>query len=51
MLLAFLNMLLDTLAASLLGNLLTDKGVKKPNIHGQGVMRAVEGTIREGQDF
>ena len=37
----FLNMLLGTLGASLLGNLLT----------GTGVLRAGEGTIRAGQDF
>ena len=37
----FLRMLLDTLAASLLGNLLT----------GKGTIRAGEGTIRVGQDF
>ena len=34
-------MLLGTLGASLLGKLLTDKGT----------IRAVEGTIRAGQDF
>ena len=37
----FLSMLLGTLCASLLGNLLTDKGK----------IRAGEGTIRAGQDF
>ena len=37
----FLGMLLDKLPASLLGNLLTSKGV----------MRACEGTIRAAQDF
>ena len=37
----FLGMLLGTLGASLLGKLLTDKGT----------IRAVEGTIRAGQDF
>ena len=37
----FLSMLLGTLRASLLGNLLTDKGK----------IRAGEGTIRAGQDF
>ena len=37
----FLRMLLHTLRASLLGNLLTSKGV----------MRANKGTIRAGQDF
>ena len=47
----FLGMLLGTLAASLLGNLLIDKGVKWPTIPGKGVMQAGEGTIRAGQDF
>ena len=37
----FLGMLLDTLGAGLLGNLLT----------GKGTIRAGEGTIRESQDF
>ena len=37
----FLGMLLGTLSASLLGNMLA----------GKGVMRAGEGTIRTGQDF
>ena len=37
----FLSMLLGTLGASLLGNLLT----------GKGTIRAGEGTIRAGQDF
>ena len=37
----FLAMLLGTLAASILGNALTEKGVR----------RAGEGTIRAGQDF
>ena len=37
----FLRMLLGTLGATLLGNLLTDKGT----------IRAGEGTIRTGQDF
>ena len=37
----FFSMLLGTLGASLLGNLLT----------GKGVMRAGEGTIRADQDF
>ena len=37
----FLSMFLGTLGANLLGNLLAVKGV----------MRAVEGTIRAGQDF
>ena len=34
----FLSMLLITLRTSLLGNLLTGKGVKRSNIPGQGVM-------------
>ena len=37
----FLEMILGTLGASLLGNLLT----------GRGTIRAGEGTIRAGQDF
>ena len=37
----FLRMLLGTLGASLLGNLLT----------GKGTIKAGEGTIRAGQDF
>ena len=37
----FLSLLLGTLGASLLGNLLT----------GKGTIRAGEGTIRAGQDF
>ena len=37
----FLGILLDTLGATLLGNMLA----------GKGVMTAVEGTIRAGQDF
>ena len=46
----FLSMLLDTLSASLLGNLLTSKKIKV-KIPGRGVMRAGEGTIRAGQTF
>ena len=46
----FLSMLLETLGASLLGNLLTDKGVIAIS-HGRGTVRAGEGTIRAGQDF
>ena len=38
----FLNMLLDTLRASLLGHLLTK------NLSGKGVIRAGDGTIRAG---
>ena len=37
----FLGILLDTLGATLLGNM----------VAGKGVMTAVEGTIRAGQDF
>ena len=44
----FLNMLLGTLGASLLGNLIASKGVKRSKIPRRGVMRAVEGTIRDG---
>ena len=44
-------MLLVTLGASSLGNLLTGKGVKRSKFSGQGVMRAGEGTIRADQDF
>ena len=47
----FLIMLLSTLGSSLLGSLLTGKGVKRSNIPGKGVMRAVESIIRVGQDF
>ena len=57
----FLGLLYGTLSASLLGNLLTGKGVKRPkfsNIPSQGVIRwgeetirAGEETIRAGQDF
>ena len=41
-------MLLVTLGASLLGNLLTGKGTIRA---GEGVFRAVEGIVRAGQDF
>ena len=40
----FLSMLLGTLGASLLGNLLTGKGV---NRKGKGIHRAGEGIIRD----
>ena len=43
-------MLLDTLGASLSGNLLTNKGVKA-KIPGQGVVRGGEEIIRAGQGF
>ena len=41
----FLSMLLGTLGASLLGNLLTGKGVNKK---GKGTNRAGEGIVRAG---
>ena len=41
----FLGMLLGTLGATLLGNLLTSKR------KGKGTITAGEGTIRAGQDF
>ena len=48
-------MLLGTLGASLLENLLTGNGLKQSKIPGRGVMRVVtragEGTITAGQDF
>ena len=40
------GMLLGTLGASLLGNLLKSKGVKQPKILGQEVITAGEDTIR-----
>ena len=46
--LGFLRMLLGTLGASLLGNLLGGKGTIKD---GEGTTRAVEDKIRAGQDF
>ena len=42
----FLSMLLGTLGASLLGNLLTGKGVNKK---GNGIHRAGEGIVRAGE--
>ena len=45
---AFLEMLLGTLDATLLGNLLTAKGTIRV---GDGTFRAGEGTIRAGEDF
>ena len=42
----FLSMLLHTLGAGVLGNLLTGKQVQQSNISGQGVMTAGEGTTR-----
>ena len=47
----FLSMLLGTLSSSLLGNLLTGKGVKRSKLPGQGVMRAGKETIKAGQEF
>ena len=53
----FLAMLLGTLSASLLGNLLTVKGTIVTsqgcgaNMPGRGTIRADEGTIRTSQDF
>ena len=44
----FLGMLLGTLAASWLGNLLTGKEVMRAR---EGTIRATEATIREVQDF
>ena len=47
-------MLLGTLNAIFLGNILAGKGVKQlksSNIPGRGVMRAGEATFRAGQDF
>ena len=46
----YLEMLLGTLGASLLGNLLTGKGAIATS-QGQRTIRAGEGTIRAGQDF
>ena len=45
-----LGMLLRTLGASLLGNLLTSKGAIVAS-QGQGTIRAGEGTVGAGQDF
>ena len=45
------SMLLGTLGASSLGNLLTGKGVKKSKTPGQVVMRAGEVRFSAGQDF
>ena len=50
----FLSILLGTLGASLLGNLLTSKGVNQQNpsnIPGAGVMRAGESTTTAGENF
>ena len=49
----FLSMLLGTLGASLLGNLLTSKGVfqarKRVNKKGKGIHRSGEGIVRTGE--
>ena len=47
----FLDMLLGTISASLLGNMLGGKGIKCSKLPGRGVIRAGEGKIRVGQDF
>ena len=44
----FLGMLLGTLGASLLGNLLTGKGTMRV---AEGAFRPGQGTVRAGQDF
>ena len=44
----FLGMLLGTLGASLLGDILTGKVTIRT---GEGIFRAGESTIRQGQDF
>ena len=44
----FLGMLLGTIGASLLGNILTGKGVIRA---GDGTIEAGEGTFRPGQKF
>ena len=43
----FLSMLLGTLGSSLLGNLLTDWGIKRAG-KGRGINRAGEGIVRAG---
>ena len=44
----FLSMLLSTLGASLLGNLLTGKGIHRAG-KGKGIHRAGEGIVRAGE--
>ena len=44
----FLSMLLGTLGASLLGNLLTGKGIHRAG-KGKGIHRAGEGIVRAGE--
>ena len=46
--LGFLSMLLGTLRASLLGNLLTEKGIHRGR-KGKGIHRAGEGIVRAGE--
>ena len=54
----FLSMLLDTLVATLLGNLLTGKGIYRAGKYkgatatrqGRGINRADEGVLRAGYD-
>ena len=43
----FLSMLLGTLGASLLGNLLTGRGINRAG-EGRGINRADEGIVRAG---
>ena len=48
----FLSMLLGTLGASLLGNLLTGKGIYRARKgKGRGVLRAGEGVLRAGYGY
>ena len=44
----FLGMLLGLIGASVLGNLLTGKGLTTA---GEGIIRAAKGTVRVDQDF
>ena len=44
----FLGMLLGLIGASVLGNLLTGKGLTTA---GEAIIRAAEGTVRVDQDF
>ena len=44
----FLSMLLGALGASLLGNILTGKGIHRAG-KGKGIYRAGEGTVRAGE--
>ena len=46
---AFSGMFLGTLGASLLGILLTDKGVRRSKILGRGVMREGQGSVTAGE--